>query len=108
MHIVSNYLIFLQLPHGPNTDLTPGEHLVVNVRVYHPFKHSVGQRNARAIRCSQEFNVLGHQTLDVIKDAIFCTSDLSVAGNFASDPDRNRGPSAKVQFQIRSYFHCFF
>lgn len=80
--------------------MNPGEHLVVNVRVYHPFKHSVGQRNARAIRCSQEFNVLGHQTLDVIKDAIICTSDLSVAGNFATDPDREKGLPAKVTGNI--------
>lgn len=53
-------------------DLKPFEDVLIVVRVYEPFLYQRGVANGRVPRLSQEFHVLGKQTLDELRDKIYC------------------------------------
>ncbi|XP_033607117.1 snRNA-activating protein complex subunit 3 isoform X2 [Cryptotermes secundus] len=69
-------------------DLEIGKHLIVTVRVYHPFRHKVGVRISNPPRCSQEVVLLGEQMLTRLRDKIVCPSDLAVSGELSENPDQ--------------------
>lgn len=53
-------------------DLKPFEEALIVVRVYEPFSYKRGVANSRVPRLSQEFYVLGKQTLNELRDKIYC------------------------------------
>ncbi|PSN52532.1 hypothetical protein C0J52_14314, partial [Blattella germanica] len=89
------------------TDLKPGNHILYTVRVYHPFIHKVGVRNAVLPRCSQEIVLLGSQTLDVLRDKVVCPCDLAVPGELSENPDKEftaRAKSNHVEPILRRFY----
>ncbi|XP_071450121.1 snRNA-activating protein complex subunit 3-like [Hetaerina americana] len=67
------------------TDLKPWQNFALVTRIYHPFKHVYGARSHRPPRCSQEVMILGHQTLDCLRDKIICANDLSIPGDLSEN-----------------------
>ena len=77
-------------------DLNVHEHLLVTVRIYHPFRHRLGMRNLCPPRCSQELLMLGEQKLCILRDKIVCASDMSAIVEVSDNPDVEIDVRAKV------------
>ncbi|XP_046401308.1 snRNA-activating protein complex subunit 3-like [Ischnura elegans] len=76
-------------------DLKPWQHFALVARIYHPFKHVYGAKSHRPPKCCQEIMILGHQTLDCVRDKIICANDLNIPGDLS---DRiNNIPSKKAK-----------
>ncbi|KAJ9601085.1 hypothetical protein L9F63_000751, partial [Diploptera punctata] len=76
-------------------DLEVGKHMLISVRIYHPFRHRLGIRIVNPPRCSQEMVVLGNQTISVLRDTIVCASDLCVPGEVSNNPNQDFKKKAK-------------
>lgn len=85
-------------------NLEVGKHLIVTVRVYHPFRHRVGVRNNHPPRCSQEIVLLGEQVLTELRDKIVCPSDLAVSGELSENPDQNFTQRTKVSMKFHTIY----
>lgn len=76
-------------------DLKVGRHILILVRIYHPFRHRLGVRNMHPPRCSQEMVVLGDQTISVLRDTIVCPTDLCVPAEVSDNPYQEFKEKAK-------------
>lgn len=82
--------------------LTPGQNILVYVRVYEPFKYSMQsvsrftKRNIPMLRLKSVISVLGHQCLTELRDKIICLSDLSISTEISGNPCQKIGKMAKV------------
>lgn len=85
-------------------NLEIGQHFIVTVRVYHPFRHKVGIRNNNPPRCSQEIVLLGDQMLTHLRDKIVCASDLAVSGELSESPDKNFTQRTMVSMKFHTIY----
>lgn len=86
---------------------SPGEDILVYIRVYAPFKHrSYSKISAQLMKVclSNMLVILGSQTLADVRDKISCLSDLSIATDVSEKPVLKAGPSAKEVYKSGFFF----
>ncbi|XP_051156337.1 snRNA-activating protein complex subunit 3 [Leptopilina boulardi] len=86
---------------------SPGEEVLVYIRVYAPFKHrSYNKSSAQLIKVSLSnmLVILGSQTLADVRDKISCLCDLSIATDVSKKPVLKAGPSAKEVYKSGFFF----
>lgn len=66
-------------------DLIPLKEILITVRVYEPFVYKRGEKTQRKPRLSQEFLVLGRQTLTELRDKIYCHCNFGPFNDISND-----------------------
>lgn len=66
-------------------DLIPLKEILITVRVYEPFVYKRGESTLRKPRLSQEFLVLGRQTLTELRDKIYCHCKFGPFNDISND-----------------------
>ncbi|XP_071452080.1 snRNA-activating protein complex subunit 3-like [Hetaerina americana] len=68
-------------------NLKPMQHLLLTVRLYHPFQQKYGSKRKMGPVLAQIINLLGEQSLTSLRDIIFCVNDYSVPGDRSENLD---------------------
>lgn len=67
------------------SDLKPFQDIIITVRVYEPFVYKRGEGTQRKPHLSQEFFVLGRQTLTEFRDKIYCYCKFGPFNDISND-----------------------
>ncbi|XP_063434460.1 snRNA-activating protein complex subunit 3-like [Mytilus trossulus] len=78
--------------------------VIINIRVYPPFKFLKMQNAHNKIMPDLNFNVLGTQKLSDLRDKISCVNDLAIAHDLSDNPDNEFMPYAKDVYKSGFFY----
>ncbi|XP_046403513.1 snRNA-activating protein complex subunit 3-like [Ischnura elegans] len=85
-------------------NLKPLKHVVVTVRVYHPFQQKYGARRKMRTTLAQKILLLGEQPLTDLRDILFCVNDYAVPGDRSENVDEEVDTSNKEIYPSAYFF----